>query len=214
MVNPLPGDAGTITGPAVVCQGATGAVYTVAPITGATGYTWTVPTGATIMSGGNTNSIVVDYGSGAVSGNITVLGTNAWGNGVVSPDFAVSVNATPPKPLVTNTGTTLYSDAPAGNQWYFEGTLIPGATAQTYVATQDGYYWTIVTLNGCVSDSSNHKLILTTGFGSHSSSEINLYPVPNDGQFIVPSPLLPMNHFPFVFITVLESGSMKKKRWM
>ena len=184
-VNQLPADAGTITGPASVCIGATGVAYTVPAIADATGYMWTVPAGATIQSGGNTNSIVVDFGPGAVSGNITVLGTNSCGNGVVSPNFAVTVNAIPPKPVVTNTGTTLFSDAPTGNQWYFEGTLIPGATAQTYVATQDGYYWSIVTLNGCASDSSNHKLILTTGIDSHSSSAINIFPVPNDGQFNV-----------------------------
>ena len=97
----------------------------------------------------------------------------------------MTVNAIPPTPVVTNTGTTLYSDAPTGNQWYFEGTLIPGATNQTYVATQDGYYWTIVTLSSCSSDSSNHKLILTTGIDPHASSAINIYPVPNDGQFNV-----------------------------
>jgi hypothetical protein len=184
-VTALPANAGTITGPASVCIGATGVSYTIPAIAGATGYMWTVPAGASIQSGGNTNSIVVDFSPGAVSGNITVLGTNSCGNGVVSPNFTVTVNAIPPKPVVTNTGTTLFSDALTGNQWYFEGTPIPGASAQTYIATQDGYYWSIVTLNGCASDSSNHKLILTTGIDSHSSSAINIFPVPNDGQFNV-----------------------------
>ena len=41
------------------------------------------------------------------------------------------------------------------------------------------------TLLGCASDSSNHKLILTTGIDSHNSTSINLYPVPNDGRFNV-----------------------------
>ncbi len=184
-VNPLPANAGTITGPAALCQGATGVVYTVPAITNATGYMWTVPTGATIMSGANTNTITVDFGATATSGNITVMGTNSCGNGVVSPNFAVTVNPIPPTPVVTNTGTTLQSTAASGNQWYFEGTLITGATGQTYVATQDGYYWDIVTLNGCSSDSSNHKLILTTGIDPHSSAAINIYPVPNNGQFNV-----------------------------
>ncbi len=184
-VNPLPAAAGTITGPASLCAGATGAVYTVPPIAGATGYTWTVPAGATIMSGGGTNSIVVDFSASAVSGNITVLGTNTCGNGAVSPNFAVTVNAIPPAPVVTNTGTTLYSDAPSGNQWYLDGLLIPGANAQTYVASQDGYYWTVVTLNGCISAESNHLQIIITGVDLQSSPAINIYPVPNDGQFKV-----------------------------
>jgi hypothetical protein len=192
-VNPLPADAGTITGPASVCQGATGAVYTVTPITGSTGYAWTVPAGATIMSGGNTNSIVVDFGLGAVSGNITVAGTNACGNGVVSPNFPVTVNAIPTTPVVTNTGYIVHSSAPTGNQWWYSATQtgtgapIAGATAQTYDATLTGtgWYWSIVTLNGCSSAESNHLQVITTGIGSHSSSAINIYPVPNNGQFNV-----------------------------
>jgi hypothetical protein len=184
-VTPLPAAAGNITGPASVCQGAASVVYTVPAIAGASTYSWTVPAGAIITGGGTTNSITVDFSAAAVSGNITVLGTNSCGNGTVSANFAVTVNAIPPTPVVTNTGTTLYSSAPTGNQWYFEGTLIVGATAQTYVATQDGYYWSIVTLNGCSSAESNHLQIFTTGIDSHSSSAINIYPVPNDGQFNV-----------------------------
>jgi hypothetical protein len=140
-----------------------------------------------IISGANTNSITVDFSTVAVSGNITVLGTNSCGNGTVSPNFAVTVHPIPAAPVVTNTGYILYSSAPTGNQWYFEGTLIVGATAQTYDATLTGtgYYWSVVTLNGCSSDTSNHKLVITTGIDSHSSSTINIYPVPNDGRFNV-----------------------------
>jgi hypothetical protein len=184
-VTSLPDPAGTITGPASVCLGATGEVYTVPPIAGATTYAWTVPTGFITTSGSNTNSITVSISNSAVSGNITVFGSNSCGNGTVSPNLAVTVNPVPPAPVVTNTGTTLYSSEPAGNQWYYQGTLIPGATGQTYVATQDGYYWTVVTLDGCSSEASNHLLILVTGIDQHSSADINIYPVPNDGQFNV-----------------------------
>ncbi len=182
-VNPLPDAAGNIIGPSSVCQGTTGEIYTVPPINNATGYTWTVPTGANIISGINTNTITVDFSSTASSGNITVLGTNSCGNGVASPNFAVTVNPIPTTPVVTNHGDTLISSVPAGNQWYFEGTLIIGATGQRYVATQQGYYWDVVNLQGCSSDTSNHKLIIVTGIESHSSAAINIYPVPNDGQF-------------------------------
>jgi len=186
-VNPIPAAAGNITGPASVCQCDAAVVYMVPAIAGATSYIWTVPAGATIVSGANTNSITVDFCPAAVSGNITVLGTNSCGNGTVSPNFAVTVHPIPAAPVVTNTGYILYSSAPTGNQWYFEGTLIQGATAQTYDATLTGtgYYWSVVTLNGCSSDTSNHKLVITTGIDSHSSSTINIYPVPNDGRFNV-----------------------------
>jgi len=184
-VNSLPGAAGNITGPSSVCQGATGQVYSVPAISGAIGYLWSIPDAATITSGANTNSITVSFSPTGLSGTFSVTGTNSCGNGTVSANFAVTVNPIPATPVVTNTGTTLYSSAPTGNQWYFEGTLIVGATAQTYVATQDGYYWSIVTLNGCSSAESNHLQIFTTGVDSHSSAAINIYPVPNDGRFNV-----------------------------
>ena len=98
--------------------------------------------------------------------------------------IAVTVNPIPPAPVITNTGYTLHSSAPDGNQWYFEGTLIPGATSQNYIATQDGYYWDVVTINGCSSDTSNHKIIIS-GIDSYLSGSINVYPVPNNGRFSV-----------------------------
>jgi len=184
-VTPIPAPAGTITGTASVCAGTMGVAYSVPAITGATGYTWTVPTGTSIATGANTNAITVDFNPGAVSGNINVLGTNSCGNGTVSPNFAVTVNAIPATPVVTNTGDTLHSSAANGNQWYFAGTLIPGATSRNYVATQTGLYWVVVTINGCASAESNHLEIITTGINSHSSTSINLFPVPNDGRFNV-----------------------------
>ena len=184
-VNPLPDPAGTISGPNDVCLGTSGVVYSVATIANATGYVWTVPSGFLIVSGTNTNSITVNITLTAVSGNITVMGTNSCGDGTVSPNFAVTVNPIPPTPVVTNHGDTLISSAPAGNQWYFEGTLIVGATGQRYVATQQGYYWDVVDLQGCSSDTSNHKLIIITGINPHPASVINLYPVPNEGRFNV-----------------------------
>jgi hypothetical protein len=51
-----------ISGPTDVCEGQTGAVYSVTPVAGAT-YNWTVPAGATIVSGQGTSSITVNFGS-------------------------------------------------------------------------------------------------------------------------------------------------------
>ncbi|HNY07776.1 MAG TPA: T9SS type A sorting domain-containing protein [Bacteroidales bacterium] len=103
-VNPLPGVAGTITGTASVCQGQTGVAYSVPAIANATGYVWTLPSGATIASGNNTNAITVNYSTTASSGNISVYGTNGCGNSIASPDFAVTVNSC----VVTVSGTVSY----------------------------------------------------------------------------------------------------------
>lgn len=58
--NPLvPGNF--TSGPAKVCPGTTGVVYSVPAVTGATGYNWTTPAGTTIASGQNTTSITVNF---------------------------------------------------------------------------------------------------------------------------------------------------------
>ncbi|WP_027124840.1 PKD-like domain-containing protein [Gelidibacter mesophilus] len=93
-VNPLPDPAGTISGPAAVCQGETGVTYTVPAIANATDYNWTLPPLATIVGASNTNSIVVNYNIASTSGNVTVEGSNACGVGV-SSTLPVTVNITP-----------------------------------------------------------------------------------------------------------------------
>ncbi|MCX6305640.1 MAG: T9SS type A sorting domain-containing protein [Bacteroidetes bacterium] len=87
----VPGPAGTVSGPAVVSQSETGIAYSVAPVANATGYTWSLPTGASIASGANSNSITVDFSASAVSGNISVYATNSCANGTVSPSLFVTV---------------------------------------------------------------------------------------------------------------------------
>lgn len=69
---------GVITGPTGACANETGLSFSINPVTGATGYTWTVPSTASITSGQGTDSITVDWGTTA--GNITVVATNDCGN--------------------------------------------------------------------------------------------------------------------------------------
>src|SRR6185436_4385712 len=90
-----PAAAGTITGQSVVCQGTNNVVYSVGAIVNATGYVWTLPVGATIVSGGNTNTIIVNYSGSASSGDINVYGSSgSCGNGTALA-YAITVN-TPP----------------------------------------------------------------------------------------------------------------------
>ena len=91
-VNPIPAAAGAITGTAAVCQGATGVTYSVPAITNATSYTWAYSgTGATII--GSTNSITINFAANAASGNLTVYGVNTCGNGTISANYPITINA-------------------------------------------------------------------------------------------------------------------------
>ncbi len=127
-VDPLPVAAGTITGNATVCQGETSVTYTVPTIANATSYIWTLPSGATGTS--TTNIITVDYGVSAVSGNITVKGTNSCGDGVTS---ALAITVTP---LVSAAGTITGST-----------TVCQGETSVTYnvpsITNATSYIWTL-----------------------------------------------------------------------
>jgi PKD-like domain/Concanavalin A-like lectin/glucanases superfamily/FG-GAP-like repeat/IPT/TIG domain/Secretion system C-terminal sorting domain len=94
-VSPLPAAATSITGTATVCQGQYGVNYFVTSIANASGYIWTLPPGAVISSGLNTNAITVDFTASAQSGVITVAGTNSCGTGAASAAFGVTVNPLP-----------------------------------------------------------------------------------------------------------------------
>nr|MBP9152279.1 T9SS type A sorting domain-containing protein [Flavobacteriales bacterium] len=76
-------------------------------------------------------------------------------------------------------GSTLESNVPNGNQWYFEGVAIIDETNQNYTPTQNGYYYVLFTdNNGCqaFSDSIN---LLTVGISANDKdSQISIFPNP------------------------------------
>ena len=184
VVSPVPAAAGTISGMTAICTPAEGVVYTVEEITGATGYDWVVPAGATIVAGENTNSITVDFSEAAVAGAITVSGTNDCGNGTVSPNLDITVTPIPETPVITQLGDVLTSSATSGNQWFMNDVSIPGATDQTYTAIESGDYFVVVTINGCSSAESNHIDVIV-GIEDLKASGFQVYPIPNDGRFTV-----------------------------
>ena len=122
----VPGAAGTITGPASICQSTSSIVFSVGVITNAVTYVWSVPTGATIVSGSTTNSITVDFGAAAASGNVTVYGSGVCGNGTAS-SLAITLNARP-VPVITGPATACVNST---------GNVYSTATGMT------GYTWTV-----------------------------------------------------------------------
>ncbi|MBL7915560.1 MAG: proprotein convertase P-domain-containing protein [Bacteroidia bacterium] len=76
-VKGIPADAGNINGANSVCPGEQGLMFSINAVQGANNYIWTVPTGATIIAGQNTTSIIVDWGT--ASGAVTVKASNDCG---------------------------------------------------------------------------------------------------------------------------------------
>ncbi len=95
---------------------------------------------------------------------------------------------TPPiAPHVTYTGGVLYSSAHYGNQWYKVGaaTAISGATSSTFAPTASGSYYVIVTIDSCVSDTSNIVIVTvsTTAIATFDSKKISISPNPSGAAF-------------------------------
>jgi hypothetical protein len=80
-------------------------------------------------------------------------------------------------PTITQNFNTLTSSSATGNQWYFNGNIIPGATGQTLNITQTGNYTVVVTDSGCIATSSVFTVI-TIGLEDISTASVNIYPVP------------------------------------
>ncbi|MEP7263644.1 MAG: reprolysin-like metallopeptidase [Bacteroidota bacterium] len=186
-VNSLPSAPGTITGPSSVCLGTGGYIYNVPAISGATGYIWTLPSGATVTAGINTNSITIAFSGSAVSGNITVTGTNTCGSGSVSSPFSI-VLASQPTPAVVNAGgpTTMcapgnvnLSFSPLGGhhyQWRKNGiNLNTTDTLSSYTAAQTGNYDVISSIfpgNAATFNSTGSTSILDNSCSTSSNNII------------------------------------------
>ncbi|MEI6820575.1 MAG: hypothetical protein WCL51_01475 [Bacteroidota bacterium] len=92
VTNTQPDPSGAITGQTIVCQGQDSVIYSVPEIANATSYIWNLPTGANGIS--NTNYIKVNYGTSAISGNITVKGHNKCGDGIEA-SLPITINHIP-----------------------------------------------------------------------------------------------------------------------
>ena len=96
----------------------------------------------------------------------------------------VAVNLS--KPFITRTGNVLSSNYPTGNQWYFNGTPIAGATGQTIAPIESGNYQVSVTINGsCASLSDNFAFALIAAHPDNSDIGLALFPVPASGTLNV-----------------------------
>lgn len=178
-----PDSAGIISGMESACAGEDSVVYIVPAIHNATEYVWTLPEGATGSS--DTNSIVVFYGDSALSGEITVKGTNVCEEGAAAK-LAVTVISIPPKPVIELQENVLRSSASSGNQWYDQDGPIEGANDQEYIAVISGQYFVQVNHSGCISPPSDISTVSIAGTRHiESESAIHVFPNPFSNELIL-----------------------------
>ncbi len=114
-----------ITGNSIICAN-TQQIYSINPVAGATGYTWTFPFGWTGSSSTNTLTVTANNSGGQVK----VVANSSCGNSAYQKSITVALNPVPAQP-----------GAIVGNAIFCEGTtqiysvaIIPGATTYTWTA--------------------------------------------------------------------------------
>ncbi len=114
------------------------------------------------------------------AGDYSVTVTKASGNcSATSTTETITVNALPATPTISQSGNVLTSSASSTYQWYFNGSMIAGATAQTYSATQNGNYQVeIGDVNTCTA-TSNTVAITLTDIASFNEENLNTLVKPN-----------------------------------
>ncbi|MGI4865681.1 MAG: GEVED domain-containing protein [Janthinobacterium lividum] len=172
------------------CAG-TAATRTPALATGATAGTYSLPTATGLSINATTG--VVTIGTTAVAGTYTVTNTVAASGGcaAVTSTATLTITAAPATPTLTTSGTPatgilLTSSAATGNQFYLNGVLIPGATAQTYLinsGTKNGSYTVTVTnAAGCSATSAAVNVTVTATAPVAAATSLTVFPNPtHDG---------------------------------
>ena len=198
-VNPLPGNAGAITGSTSECDNATSVAYSISSVANATGYNWTVPSGATVASGQNTTSITVDFG--VTSGNVSVTPNNSCGDGGVN-NKAVTIapcGSAPVADFSTNTTTIcagesvnfsdLSTNSPTSWSWNFGdgGSSISQNTTYTY-NTPGTYTVTLTATNASGSDDEVKTNLITVNVLDDASFNYSVSTYCQDG--VDPTPTI------------------------
>src|SRR5690606_15045345 len=91
----------------------------------------------------------------------------------------VTVHPNPATPTISINGNILTSSSTTGNQWYFNGNIISGATQQNYTAQQNGNYYVVVTNANNCSAQSNSISITSVGISDlEKVGVLSIYPNP------------------------------------
>lgn len=172
-----------------ICQSETATVtYTVPANPNVLTYNWSIPSGATLVSGQNTNTITVRYGIGSLSGTISVYGANGCGNGSIST-FPITVNALP-----TATSISGQQQVCAGASGIvYTALAVPNATSYTWTLPNGSTVTTVsntISINYQTTDvSGNLSVVVNNSCGAGPVSAN--YPIT-----VVPKPTFTSNLTP------------------
>ena len=217
IVNSAPASPVAITGSTVGLCSATAAQYSVAPVAGATTYSWTVPTGAVITAGQGTSAITVNFVGASTStcsssSTISVVASNSCGTSAaktltigLKPAKATAINgsATACKLTIVNYSVTPIAGATSYTWTVPSGWIIQAGqgTANVTIKTGSCTGSIGVTANSiCGNNGSFTRSITLSNCARYaqddSASEdeitvvenIRIYPNPGFGEYTIVTP--------------------------
>jgi M6 family metalloprotease-like protein len=130
----IPAQPGSITGSTAVCQGVA-QTYSIASVTGATTYTWTLPQGWT----GSSATTSVSATPGAAGGAISVTANNACGSGTAG-NLNVTVNISSTAPIAASANPASICSGSSSTLTVSGGSLGTGASWQWYSGSCGGLF--------------------------------------------------------------------------
>lgn len=106
---------------------------------------------------------------------INTTSSNSWVSW-----YEIQVFSNPVKPIITQNRDVLTSSSTTNNQWYLDGSPIPGENSQSYTATAIGSYQVGVSNgNGCESMSDIVNVTsITAGVNEIAKKDVKIYPNP------------------------------------
>lgn len=134
-----------------------------------------------ILLEGNLVSIV---SPGKASITATQEGDTYYAPATEQIEFCIN----PPKPTITSApdGLELQSSSPNGNQWYKDDQIVAGETDQIISVTENGNYEVRVEIDGCLSEFSEARQVVTTGLEeSQVDTRVKISPNPVSDQLLI-----------------------------
>lgn len=180
---PAPAQPSAIAGPSALCALAS-QVYSVAPVSGASSYVWTLPPGWT----GSSTSHTISVTSNTASGTLSVSAVNQGGQ---SSAQTISVTVTHVVAAVTQTAGVLYATTASTYKWLDcqANHAIVATGSHTFAPSQSGSYAVAISQSGCVDTSACILVnINTTSIANIKEHvEFSLYPNPADETLFLES---------------------------
>jgi hypothetical protein len=146
---------------------------------GGTSFQWSFP-GSSTPSSTDVSPTNICYPNPG-SYDVQLIATNATGSDTLLLNNYVTVYPAPPPQGITQNGDTLFAIAGASSyQWYFNGSIITGATEYFYVAASGGDYNVVATdTNGCEVEAVIFNVLASAQAAVSSGSKQELVVFPN-----------------------------------